>query len=160
MHCISTAFQYPRLYLSETWARWFWLVDADTRSTNSIGMLRCAPSTTSQPQHRADGHAHLVIGDPSGDIQTQQQKQCADWSSDTPGSPPSVGAEYSYTVDLQTSTLQSHYRWTIQLAMAPARSPYWLTFMVMHGIACTGISRTCFSCRQPAWSTGSSLCWH
>ena len=64
-------------------------------------MLRCAPSTASDPQLRADGYVPVVlVGGRSGDIQAGLRKRCADRSSDSPGTPPPVGAERSRTVDL------------------------------------------------------------
>jgi len=73
--------------------------DAVARSTNSFGMLRCAPSTASDPQLGADGHIP-IIGGRSGAIQTRLRKQRAGRPSDTPGTSPPVGAERSFTVDL------------------------------------------------------------
>jgi len=58
--------------------------------------------------------------------------------SDTPGSPPPVGVEYSRAVDLQTSTFRSCDRCTGQLAIAarPGRVVYTRSpFEVQHGIA-------------------------
>jgi len=43
--------------------RQFWYSDAIVRSMNSIGMLRCAPSTTSDPpQLGADGQVPIISG--------------------------------------------------------------------------------------------------
>jgi len=95
-----------------------------TRSTNNIGMLiRCAPSTASDLQLPANGHVscHVLHGH-SGDIQTGLvRKRRADRSSDTPGTPPPVGAERSCTVDWWTSTLRSNYMCSGQLALMAAR---------------------------------------
>jgi len=66
---------------------------------NSSGMLRCAPSTASDPQLDGDGHVP-IIGVRSGAIQTWLRKQRADRSSDTTGTSRPVGAEHSRTVDL------------------------------------------------------------
>jgi len=97
-HCRSTASRSLQLHPSGTWASSsIRSSDADARSTNSIRMLRCAPSTASDPQLSANGHVS-TIGDRSGAIQTWLRKERADRSSDTPGKSPPVGAERSHTV--------------------------------------------------------------
>jgi len=100
-----------------------------------------APLTTSDQQLGADGHIPVIDGG-SGD---------ADSTTET-------------NYDLQTLTLRSHCRRTGQLALAarPGVRRLQDRCIDVQGCVCdlTGVSRTCFLCRQPAWLTGSSLRWH
>jgi len=81
----------------------------------------CAPHTRRIATWTTiDRRPRSVIAGRSGDIQSRLPKRCAGGSSDTPGPGyrPPVGAKRSCTVDLQTSTLRSHFRCTCQLAPA------------------------------------------
>jgi len=58
-----------------------------------------------------NGHVPIA-GGRTGDNQAGLRKRRADRSSNQPGTPPPVGEERSCTVDLQTSMVQSHHRYT------------------------------------------------
>jgi len=112
---------------------------ADTRSTNIIGMLRCALSTTADRQIRADGY-DPVIGGRSATETVFSSVFGQTWFA-------------SCAVGLQTSILRSHYRCTGQLALAarPAERVIYkiavLTFKV-HG------------CREYCrWEYGKAATW-